>query len=73
MFKLHLLVHTLRQDSSYKILRVSLMLNGQAVVSAGGANDTSASNTILLPLNKDDRVWLQLTRGQLVEIGYDKG
>jgi hypothetical protein len=45
------------------------MLNGQAVVSVGGGNDTSASNAILLPINKGDRVWLQLNRGKIVEIG----
>jgi hypothetical protein len=52
---------------------VSLMLNGQAVVSVGGGNDTSASNSILLPVKRGDRVWLQLNRGKLVEILPDKG
>ena len=55
------------------LFRVSLMLNGQAVVSVGGGNDTSASNSILLPINRGDRVWIQLNRGKLVEIGQDKG
>ena len=44
------------------------MLNGEPVNSVGGQNYTSASNTIILPLNRGDRVWLQLFRGQLVEL-----
>ena len=60
-------------DFQLPLFRVSLMLNGQAVVSVGGGNDTSASNSILLPINGGDRVWIQLNRGKLVEIGQDKG
>ena len=52
---------------------VSLMLNGQVVVSVGGGNDTSASNSVLLPASKGDRVWLQLVRGRLIEMVIDKG
>ena len=52
---------------------VSLMLNGQVVVSVGGGNDTSASNSVLLPVSKGDRVWLQLVRGRLIEMVIDKG
>ena len=55
------------------VVSVSLMLNGHAVVSVGGGNDTSASNSILLPVKRGDRVWLQLNRGKLVEILPDKG
>ena len=44
------------------------MLNGEPVISVGGQNYTSASNTVILPLNRGDRVWLQLFRGQLVEL-----
>ena len=43
------------------------MLNDACVLSIGGSNDTTASNSILLPLNKRDRVWIELTRGKLVE------
>ena len=43
------------------------MLNDVCVLSIGGSNDTTASNSILLPLNKRDRVWIELTRGKLVE------
>jgi len=53
---------------------VSLMKNGEEVVSVGGAIDpsnknvgTSASTSIILDLKKEDRVWLQLLRGNLVE------
>ena len=48
--------------------RVSLILNGEPVISIGGQNNTSASNSVVLPLNRDDRVWMQLYRGQLVEL-----
>ena len=44
------------------------MLNGEPVISIGGQNYSSASNTIILPLNRGDQVWLQLYRGQLVEL-----
>lgn len=44
------------------------MLNGESVISVGGMNNTSGSNTVILPLNRGDRVWLQLLRGQLVEV-----
>ncbi len=44
------------------------MLNGEAVVSIGGQNNTSSSNSVILPLNYDDRVYLQLLRGQLIEV-----
>ena len=47
--------------------RVTLMLNDACVLSIGGSNDTTASNSILLPLHKRDRVWIELTRGKLVE------
>ena len=43
------------------------MLNDVNVLSIGGKSDTTASNSILLPLNKKDRVWIELTRGKLVE------
>ena len=43
------------------------MLNDVCVLSIGGSNDTTASNSILLPLNKRDRVWIELIRGKLVE------
>ena len=43
------------------------MLNGEPVISIGGQNYTSASNTIILPLNRGDKVWLTLFRGQLIE------
>ena len=49
------------------IFRVTLMLNDVCVLSIGGSNDTTASNSILLPFNKRDRVWIELTRGKLVE------
>merc|ERR1719474_1087665 len=58
---------------------VSLMKNGEEVVSVGGALDpsnknvgTSASNSIILDLMKGDRVWLQLLRGNLVETANRK-
>ena len=44
------------------------MLNGEPVISIGGQNYSSASNTIILPLNRGDQVWFQLYRGQLVEL-----
>lgn len=37
------------------------------MVSIGGANWTTASNSILLPLNRRDRVWIELVKGRLVE------
>ena len=37
------------------------------MVSIGGQNDSTASNSVLLPLNRRDRVWIQLRRGKLVE------
>ena len=43
------------------------MLNDVCVLSVGGPNDTTASNSILLPLNKRDRVWIELTQGKLAE------
>ena len=43
------------------------MLNGVEVISIGGQNGSSSSNSILLPLNADDEVWLQLMEGKLVE------
>ena len=43
------------------------MLNEVCVLSIGGPNDTTASNSILLPLNKRDRVWIELTQGKLAE------
>ena len=43
------------------------MLNEVEVLSIGGPNDTTASNSILLPLNRRDRVWIELSRGKLVE------
>eukprot|EP00095_Tigriopus_kingsejongensis_P000602 maker-scaffold95_size379157-snap-gene-2.33 protein:Tk00602 transcript:maker-scaffold95_size379157-snap-gene-2.33-mRNA-1 annotation:"complement component q subcomponent-like protein" len=46
---------------------VSLMLNGVEVVSVGGTEESGSSNTILLPLNKNDEVWLQLMQGHLIE------
>ena len=52
------------------IFRVSLMLNGEAVTSIGGTNNTSASNSIILPLNRGDRVYLELNSGCLIEL-YD--
>jgi len=58
---------------------VSLMKNGEEVVSVGGAIDpsnrnvgTSGSNSIILDLAKEDRVWLQLLRGNLVETSNRK-
>ena len=48
--------------------RVSLMLNSEPVISIGGTNNTSGSNSIILPLNRGDRVYLQLMRGQLIEL-----
>ena len=47
--------------------RVTLMLNDVSVLSIGGSNDTTASNSILLPLNARDRVWIELSQGKLVE------
>ena len=46
---------------------VTLMLNGSPIVSIGGANGTTASNSILLPLNTRDRVWIELMRGMVME------
>lgn len=43
------------------------MLNDVSVLSIGGSNDTTASNSILLPLNARDRVWIELSQGKLVE------
>jgi hypothetical protein len=48
------------------------MLNGVAVVSIGGPDQSGSSNSILLALNKDDEVWLELISGSLIESG-DKG
>ena len=48
--------------------RVSLILNTEPVISMGGQNNTSSSNSIILPLNRGDRVYLQLLRGQIVEL-----
>lgn len=50
------------------------MLNGAAVISIGGQNNTSGSNSIILPLNRGDQVWMELFKGQLVELndlGYE--
>ena len=52
----------------YLFSRVSLMLNSEPVISIGGTNNTSGSNSIILPLNRGDRVYLQLLRGQLIEL-----
>ena len=49
------------------LYRVTLMLNDVSVLSIGGSNDTTASNSILLPLNARDRVWIELSQGKLVE------
>ena len=49
------------------LYRVTLMLNDVSVLSIGGSNDTTASNSILLPLNERDRVWIELSQGKLVE------
>ena len=49
------------------LYRVTLMLNDVRVLSIGGSNDTTASNSILLPLNARDRVWIELSQGKLVE------
>ncbi len=49
------------------------MLNGQPVISIGGQNNTSGSNSIILPLNRGDRVWLELFRGRLVELDENIG
>ena len=46
------------------------MLNGEAVTSIGGTNNTSASNSIILPLNRGDRVYIELNSGCLIEL-YD--
>jgi len=61
------------QGDNYKY-EVSLVKNGEEVVSVGGAVDpshknsgNSASSSIVLQLTKEDRVWLQLVRGNLVE------
>lgn len=43
------------------------MLNGVEVVSIGGTDESGSSNTILLPLNFNDEVWLQLMQGALIE------
>ena len=43
------------------------MLNGVEVVSIGGTEESGSSNSILLPLNPNDEVWLQLMQGQLIE------
>ena len=48
--------------------RVSLKLNGETVTSMGGTNNTSATNSIILPLNRGDRVHIELQRGQLIEL-----
>ncbi len=46
---------------------VSLMLNGAEVVSIGGRDGDGSSNSILLPLNGGEQVWLQLVLGNLIE------
>ena len=43
------------------------MLNGVEVVSIGGETESSSSNSILLPLNRGDEIWLQLMQGKLLE------
>ena len=43
------------------------MLNGVEAVSIGGKGESGSSNSILLPLNLGDEVWLQLMQGSLVE------
>ena len=48
--------------------RVSLMLNGEEVTSIAGTNNTSSTNSIILPLNRGDRVHTDLMRGKLIEI-----
>ena len=65
---------TMRIEKSLITLpfRVSLMLNGVEAISIGGKNYTSSSNSILLPLNLSDEVWLQLMSGSLVE-NADRG
>ena len=47
--------------------RVDLKLNGGTVLSIGGQNESSASNSVLLQLEERDRVWVELIEGRLVE------
>ncbi|TRY71703.1 hypothetical protein TCAL_04753 [Tigriopus californicus] len=56
-----------KPDLGDKFWIASLMLNGVEVVSIGGTDESGSSNTILLPLNFNDEVWLQLMQGALIE------
>ena len=47
--------------------RVDLKLNGVTVVTIGGRNGTSASNSVLLQLDERDRVWVELVEGRIIE------
>ena len=47
--------------------RVDLKLNGGTVLSIGGQNESSASNSVLFQLEERDRVWVELIEGRLVE------
>ena len=44
-----------------------MKLNGGTVLSIGGQNESSASNSVLLQLEERDRVWVELIEGRLVE------